>query len=213
MALFFCYSIIFRCLFSIDDFRSRFTASTLPLAAPAAVPVTHQCADAVSPCRELQSLADQERISPAAIKKTTLDKVLQQPGVSVSGVANGNGRSGLSLFNSGIKKKNWEQETCEHITVGRPHSQRSRNWPGTEVQDPAYWWHHQLTCLLLRRGVMVTIREVSQQPQCWIVRLSQCSEGCWEMQPFVSVVGSFNTKMYSFIFPFKPRMNVCLLQR
>ncbi|CAG06026.1 unnamed protein product, partial [Tetraodon nigroviridis] len=30
--------------------------------------------------RELQSLADQERISPAAIKKTTLDKVLQQPG-------------------------------------------------------------------------------------------------------------------------------------
>uniref|UniRef100_A0A667WTY9 pyrroline-5-carboxylate reductase n=1 Tax=Myripristis murdjan TaxID=586833 RepID=A0A667WTY9_9TELE len=59
--------------------------------------------------RELQSLADQERISPAAIKKTTLDKVLQQPGVTVSGVANGNGRSGLSLFNSrspGVKKKN-----------------------------------------------------------------------------------------------------------
>uniref|UniRef100_A0AAQ5Z3I6 pyrroline-5-carboxylate reductase n=1 Tax=Amphiprion ocellaris TaxID=80972 RepID=A0AAQ5Z3I6_AMPOC len=59
--------------------------------------------------RELQSLADQERISPAAIKKTTLDKVLQQPGVTVSGVANGNGKAGLSLFNnrtSGIKKKN-----------------------------------------------------------------------------------------------------------
>lgn len=57
--------------------------------------------------RELQFLADQERISPAAIKKTTLDKVLQQPGVTVSGVANGNGRSGLSLFNTrspGIKK-------------------------------------------------------------------------------------------------------------
>lgn len=52
------------------------------------------------PHRELQSLADQERISPAAIKKTTLDKVLQQPGVSVSGVANGNGRAGLSLFNN-----------------------------------------------------------------------------------------------------------------
>lgn len=50
--------------------------------------------------RELQFLADQERISPAAIKKTTLDKVLQQPGVAVSGVANGNGRSGLSLFNT-----------------------------------------------------------------------------------------------------------------
>ncbi|XP_078022225.1 pyrroline-5-carboxylate reductase 1b isoform X2 [Epinephelus lanceolatus] len=59
--------------------------------------------------RELQYLADQERISPAAIKKTTLDKVLQQPGVTVSGVANGNGKSGLSLFNNrgpGIKKKN-----------------------------------------------------------------------------------------------------------
>ncbi|KAG7223807.1 hypothetical protein INR49_026490 [Caranx melampygus] len=59
--------------------------------------------------RELQYLADQERISPAAIKKTTLDKVLQQPGVTVSGVANGNGRSGLNLFNNrspGIKKKN-----------------------------------------------------------------------------------------------------------
>lgn len=62
-----------------------------------------------SSLRELQYLADQERISPAAIKKTTLDKVLQQPGVEVSGVANGNGRSGLSLFNSrgpSIKKKN-----------------------------------------------------------------------------------------------------------
>ncbi|KAL3996051.1 endoplasmic reticulum-Golgi intermediate compartment protein 3 [Sarotherodon galilaeus] len=59
--------------------------------------------------RELQYLADQERISPAAIKKTTLDKVLQQPGVTVGGVANGNGKSGLSLFNnrgSGLKKKN-----------------------------------------------------------------------------------------------------------
>lgn len=59
--------------------------------------------------RELQYLADQERISPAAIKKTTLDKVLQQPGVAVSGVPNGNGKSGLSLFNArspGIKK-NW----------------------------------------------------------------------------------------------------------
>lgn len=50
--------------------------------------------------RELQYLADQERISPAAIKKTTLDKVLQQPGVTVSDVANGNGRPGLSLFNT-----------------------------------------------------------------------------------------------------------------
>ncbi|XP_027872952.1 pyrroline-5-carboxylate reductase 1b isoform X2 [Xiphophorus couchianus] len=59
--------------------------------------------------RELQFLADQERISPAAIKKTTLDKVLQQPGVAVGGDAGGNGRSGLNLFNSrtsGIKKKN-----------------------------------------------------------------------------------------------------------
>lgn len=59
--------------------------------------------------RELQYLADQERISPAAIKKTTLDKVLQQPGVAVSGVPNSNGKSGLSLFNArspGIKK-NW----------------------------------------------------------------------------------------------------------
>ncbi|XP_015239842.1 pyrroline-5-carboxylate reductase 1b [Cyprinodon tularosa] len=59
--------------------------------------------------RELQFLADQERISPAAIKKTTLDKVLQQPGVTVSGDSSGNGKSGLKLFNnrtSGIKKKN-----------------------------------------------------------------------------------------------------------
>ncbi|KAK0137732.1 Pyrroline-5-carboxylate reductase 1, mitochondrial [Merluccius polli] len=46
--------------------------------------------------KELQFLADQEKISPAAIKKTTLDQVLQQPGVSVSG---GGPRSGgISLF-------------------------------------------------------------------------------------------------------------------
>lgn len=32
--------------------------------------------------RELQALADQEKISSEAIKKTTLDKVLQQPGVT-----------------------------------------------------------------------------------------------------------------------------------
>ncbi|KPP57567.1 pyrroline-5-carboxylate reductase 1, mitochondrial-like, partial [Scleropages formosus] len=54
--------------------------------------------------RELQFLADQERISPAAIKKTTLDKVLQQPGGSGLGAG---ARSGISLFNksnSGVKK-------------------------------------------------------------------------------------------------------------
>lgn len=78
-----------------------------------------------SSTRELQFLADQERISPAAIKKTTLDKVLQQPGVTVSGVANGNGRSGLSLFNTRnpvIKKKNWVHRkagTHKHITVSK----------------------------------------------------------------------------------------------
>ncbi|XP_038818415.1 pyrroline-5-carboxylate reductase 1, mitochondrial-like [Salvelinus namaycush] len=56
--------------------------------------------------RELQFLADQERISPAAIKKTTLDKVMQQPGVSQgSGV---NGKPGLSLRRNppGPVKKN-----------------------------------------------------------------------------------------------------------
>ncbi|XP_051744702.1 pyrroline-5-carboxylate reductase 1a isoform X1 [Ctenopharyngodon idella] len=47
--------------------------------------------------RELQYLADQEKISPAAIKKTTLDKVLQQPGVTTTGVGV---RTGLNLFNS-----------------------------------------------------------------------------------------------------------------
>lgn len=47
--------------------------------------------------RELQYLADQEKISPAAIKKTTLDKVLQQPGVTTAGVGV---RTGLNLFNS-----------------------------------------------------------------------------------------------------------------
>ncbi|CAL8287583.1 unnamed protein product [Boreogadus saida] len=46
--------------------------------------------------RELQFLADQEQISPAAIKKTTLDMVLQQPGVTMSG---GVGRAGrISIF-------------------------------------------------------------------------------------------------------------------
>ncbi|CAB1350136.1 unnamed protein product, partial [Coregonus sp. 'balchen'] len=39
-------------------------------------------------------LADQEKISPAAIKKTTLDKVLQQPGVGTGvGVRTGSGIS------------------------------------------------------------------------------------------------------------------------
>ncbi|KAL4658171.1 pyrroline-5-carboxylate reductase 1, mitochondrial-like isoform X1 [Arapaima gigas] len=47
--------------------------------------------------RELQSLADQEKISAAAIKKTTLDKVLQQPGGSTARVA---ARTPISLFNS-----------------------------------------------------------------------------------------------------------------
>eukprot|EP00064_Thunnus_orientalis_P000202 superscaffoldBa00000009_g202 len=48
--------------------------------------------------RELQFLADQEKISPAAIKKTTLDKVLQQPGVSVEAV--GVRSRGISVFNN-----------------------------------------------------------------------------------------------------------------
>uniref|UniRef100_A0A3Q0SBZ5 pyrroline-5-carboxylate reductase n=1 Tax=Amphilophus citrinellus TaxID=61819 RepID=A0A3Q0SBZ5_AMPCI len=48
--------------------------------------------------RELQYLADQEKISPAAIKKTTLDKVLQQPGVTPEAVAVG--PRGISIFNS-----------------------------------------------------------------------------------------------------------------
>ncbi|XP_076122053.1 pyrroline-5-carboxylate reductase 1a [Alosa pseudoharengus] len=51
--------------------------------------------------RELQFLADQEKISAAAIKKTTLDKVLQQPGVEESRVGV---RTGISLFNSRHKK-------------------------------------------------------------------------------------------------------------
>ncbi|KAM9393430.1 pyrroline-5-carboxylate reductase 1, mitochondrial-like [Pholidichthys leucotaenia] len=48
--------------------------------------------------RELQSLADQEKISPAAIKKTTLDKVLQQPGVTADAV--GVRPRGISMFSN-----------------------------------------------------------------------------------------------------------------
>lgn len=48
--------------------------------------------------RELQFLADQEKISPAAIKKTTLDKVLQQPGVTADAV--GIRSRGISIFNN-----------------------------------------------------------------------------------------------------------------
>lgn len=48
--------------------------------------------------RELQFLADQEKISPAAIKKTTLDKVLQQPGVTVDAV--GVKPRAISMFNN-----------------------------------------------------------------------------------------------------------------
>lgn len=48
--------------------------------------------------RELQYLADQEKISPAAIKKTTLDQVLQQPGVTAETV--GVKPRGISMFNS-----------------------------------------------------------------------------------------------------------------
>lgn len=43
-------------------------------------------------------MADQEKISPAAIKKTTLDKVLQQPGVTAEAVGVRN--KGISIFNS-----------------------------------------------------------------------------------------------------------------
>uniref|UniRef100_A0A8P4G5X7 pyrroline-5-carboxylate reductase n=1 Tax=Dicentrarchus labrax TaxID=13489 RepID=A0A8P4G5X7_DICLA len=53
--------------------------------------------------RELQFLADQEKISPAAIKKTTLDKVLQQPGVTAEGV--GVKPRGISMFSSPRTKK------------------------------------------------------------------------------------------------------------
>uniref|UniRef100_A0A8C1R5Y1 Pyrroline-5-carboxylate reductase 1a n=1 Tax=Cyprinus carpio TaxID=7962 RepID=A0A8C1R5Y1_CYPCA len=49
----------------------------------------------------VEHLADQEKIHPAAIKKTTLDKVLQQPGVTAAGVGV---RTGLNLFNSSTSK-------------------------------------------------------------------------------------------------------------
>uniref|UniRef100_A0A4W4HFQ0 Pyrroline-5-carboxylate reductase n=3 Tax=Electrophorus TaxID=8004 RepID=A0A4W4HFQ0_ELEEL len=52
--------------------------------------------------RELQHLADQEKISPSAIKKTTLKKVLQQPGVTGAGVGV---RTGISLFSSPSSKQ------------------------------------------------------------------------------------------------------------
>lgn len=52
--------------------------------------------------RELQALADQEKISPEAIKKTTLDKVLQQPGVT-TGV--GVRPRGINMFNTSRPKK------------------------------------------------------------------------------------------------------------
>lgn len=59
-----------------------------------------------SPQRELQCLADQEKISPAAIKKTTLDKVLQQPGVTVDAVGvKPHGISLFSIHNARTKKK------------------------------------------------------------------------------------------------------------
>ncbi|KAF3846313.1 hypothetical protein F7725_003391 [Dissostichus mawsoni] len=48
--------------------------------------------------RELQFLADQEKISSAAIKKTTLDQVLQQPGLIPEGV--GIKSHGISMFHS-----------------------------------------------------------------------------------------------------------------
>ncbi|XP_054890912.1 pyrroline-5-carboxylate reductase 1a [Poeciliopsis prolifica] len=48
--------------------------------------------------RELQFLADQEKISRAAIKKTTLDKVLQQPGVTADAVSVRT--RGISIFNN-----------------------------------------------------------------------------------------------------------------
>ncbi|XP_041672904.1 pyrroline-5-carboxylate reductase 1a [Cheilinus undulatus] len=47
--------------------------------------------------RELQYVASQEKISPAAIKKTTLDKVLQQPGVTAETV--GVRSHGIKMFN------------------------------------------------------------------------------------------------------------------
>lgn len=52
--------------------------------------------------RELQFLADQEKISAAAIKKTTLDKVLQQPGVTADTV--GVRSHGISVFNNAKPK-------------------------------------------------------------------------------------------------------------
>ncbi|KAJ4931955.1 hypothetical protein JOQ06_010391 [Pogonophryne albipinna] len=48
--------------------------------------------------RELQFLADQEKISSAAIKKTTLDQVLQQPGLIPEGVEVKS--HGISMFHN-----------------------------------------------------------------------------------------------------------------
>ncbi|TNN72686.1 Pyrroline-5-carboxylate reductase 2 [Liparis tanakae] len=53
--------------------------------------------------KELQFLADQEKISPAAIKKTTLDQVLQQPGVTAGAV--GVRSQGISMFSSNPRTK------------------------------------------------------------------------------------------------------------
>lgn len=53
--------------------------------------------------RELQFLADQEKISAAAIKKTTLDQVLQQPGVTPEAV--GVRSQGISMFNTTPRTK------------------------------------------------------------------------------------------------------------
>lgn len=113
--------------------------------------------------RELQSLADQERISPAAIKKTTLDKVLQQPGVTVNGVASGNGKSGLSLFNnrsSGVKKKTWEQrgmhmQTCYRCKgyLNCPKqlfSHRIKHWTQDSFEI-TFTFICQIVCLYLRK--------------------------------------------------------------
>ncbi|RVE69578.1 hypothetical protein OJAV_G00079100 [Oryzias javanicus] len=65
--------------------------------------------------RELQYLADQEKISAAAIKKTTLDKVLQQPGVTADAVGIRSG--GISIFNS--KEQLSSPPCCCHSSSGQ----------------------------------------------------------------------------------------------
>lgn len=115
--------------------------------------------------------------------------MLQQPGVTVSGVANGNGKSGLSLFNNrspGVKKKNWvHREAGAHTNTLQaqvyqrvPTCTHTRTYKHTSLKavqpflltNSGWLWSH--ICITLPKLFIHTWIKCGQWTRCTTVHTS-----------------------------------------